>query len=202
MHYPRTFPIKNSHVNLLSDRDRLIKLRPGKIKKNKKMANRNEISENEKTKVIELENKLSKGKLRGKESENREISGNNIREVELLEIRNKEVELGKDRRIEIEVRERQHANKTGTIPKATIRSIETISRPRAKDGQSKDTLQKHNENTEIINSTHKGMLSPNTENRAGYWRILEEEENLDLDEIKFRELELKYLERERKIKRS
>ena len=202
MHYPRTFPIKNSHVNLLSDRDRLIKLRPGKIKKNKKMANRNEISENEKTKVIELENKLSKGKLRGKESENREISGNNIREVELLEIRNKEVELGKDRRIEIEVRERQHANKTGTIPKATIRSIETISRPRDKDGQSKDTLQKHNENTEIINSTHKGMLSPNTENRAGYWRILEEEENLDLDEIKFRELELKYLERERKIKRS
>ena len=152
------------------------------------MANKNEISENDKTKEIELENKLSKSKLMGEESENREIAGNNIREVELLEIRNKEVELGKDRRIEIEVRERQHAKKPGTIPKATIRSIETISRPRDKDGQSKDTLQKHNENTEIINSTHKGMLSPNTENTVGYWRILEEEENLDLDKIKFREL--------------
>ena len=46
------------------------------------------------------------------------------------------------------------------------------------------------------------MLSPNTENTVGYWRILEEEENLDLDKIKFRELELKYLEREREIKRS
>ena len=44
----------------------------------------------------------------------------------MLEIRNKEVELGKDRRIEIQVIERQHANKTSTIPKATIRSIETI----------------------------------------------------------------------------
>ena len=132
------------------------------------MANKNEISENEKTKKIELENKLSKSKLRGAESENSEIAGNKIREVEFLEIRNKEVELGKDRRIEIEFRERQHANKTGTIPKATIRSIETISRPRDKDGQSKDTLQKHNENTEIINSTHKGMLSPNTQNTLGY----------------------------------
>ena len=78
--------------------------------------------------------------------------------------------------------------------------VETISRPRDKDGQSKDTLQKHNENTEIINSIHKGMLSPNTENTVGYWRLLEEEENLD--KIKFRELELKYLEREREIKRS
>ena len=132
------------------------------------MANKNEISENKKTKETELENKLSKNKFRGEESENREISGNNIRKVELVEIRNKEVEVGTDRRIELEVRERQHANKTGTIPEATIRSIETISRSRDKDGQSKDTLQKHNVNTEIINSTHKGMLSPNTENTVGY----------------------------------
>ena len=109
-----------------------MKLRSGKIKKNKNMSNKNEISENEKTKEIELENKLSKSKLRDEESGNREIAGNNIREVELWEIRNKEVELGKDRTIEIEVSERQHASKTGTIPKATIRSIETISRPRDK----------------------------------------------------------------------
>ena len=47
------------------------------------MSNKNVISENEKTKEIELRNKLSKGKLRGEESENREIAGNNIREVEL-----------------------------------------------------------------------------------------------------------------------
>ena len=127
---------------------------------------------------------------------------NNKREVELLEIRNREEELGKDIKIELVVRERQHANKTGTIPKAKIRNIETISRPSDKDGQSKDTLQKHNVNREIINGTHKGMLSPNTENTLGYWRILEEEENLDLDKIKFRELELEYLEREREIKRS
>ena len=46
------------------------------------------------------------------------------------------------------------------------------------------------------------MLSPNAENTVGYWRILEEEENLDLDKIKFQELELKYLEREREIKRA
>ena len=126
-----------------------------------------------------MENKLSKNKLRGEESKNEEIAENKIRELELAEIRNKEVELGKDRRIELEIRERQHANKTGTIPKATIRSIETISKPRDKDGQSKDILQKHNIDTEIINSTHKGMLSPNTKNAVGYWRILEEEENLD-----------------------
>ena len=35
------------------------------------MANKNEISENEETKEIELENKLSKSKLRGEERENR-----------------------------------------------------------------------------------------------------------------------------------
>ena len=113
------------------------------------MANKNEISENEKSKEIELENKLSKSNLRVEESENREIAGNNIREVELLEIRNKEVELRKDIRIEIEVIERKHANRTGTIPKATIRSIETFSRPRDKDGQSKDTTEtqrKHRNN--------------------------------------------------------
>ena len=69
------------------------------------MANKNEISENEKTKETELGNKLSMSKLRGEESENIEITGNNIREVELLEIRNKEVELAINRRIEIEVRE-------------------------------------------------------------------------------------------------
>ena len=135
------------------------------------MANKNEVIENEKIKEIELENKVSKNKLRGEKSENEEITENKIREVELVEIRNKQVEL--------DIRERQHANKTGTIPKATIRSIETISKPRDKDGQSKDILQKHNIDTEIINSTHKGMLSPNTKNAVGYWRILEEEENLD-----------------------
>ena len=68
-----------------------------------------------------------------------------------------------------------------------------------KDGQSKDTLQKHNVNTEIINSTHKGMLSPNTENTVGFWRILEEE-SIDLDRIKLRETELNYLRRERKAR--
>ena len=46
------------------------------------------------------------------------------------------------------------------------------------------------------------MLSPNTENTVGYWRILEEEENLDLDRIKGRELELEYWEREREIRRN
>ena len=121
-----------------------MRLRSGKIRKNRKMANKNEISENEKIKETELENKLSKNKLKDEESENREIAGNNIRKVESVEMRNKEIEL--------EVRERQHANKTGTIPKATIRSIETISKPRDKDGQNKDTLQNHNIDTEIINS--------------------------------------------------
>ena len=46
------------------------------------------------------------------------------------------------------------------------------------------------------------MLFPNTENTVGYWRILEEEENLDLDRIEFQELELNYLKREREVKRS
>ena len=146
------------------------------------MANKNEIGENEKIKEIELENKLSKSKLKGEESENREIARNNKREVQLLEIRNKEVELGKDRRIEVEVRERQHANETGTIPKATLRNIETMSRPRDKDGQSKSMLHGHKKGTYIMNSTYKGMLSANTENTLGYWRILEEE-SADLDRI-------------------
>ena len=43
------------------------------------------------------------------------------------------------------------------------------------------------------------MLSPNTENAVGYWRILEEE-NVDLDRIKLRETELNYLRRERKLR--
>ena len=105
------------------------------------MANKNEISENEKIKEIELENKVSKSKLEGEENENREIARNKISKAESVETRNEEIELGKERKIELEVRERQHANKTGTIPKATIRSIETISRRRDKDRQSKDTLQ-------------------------------------------------------------
>ena len=50
------------------------------------MASKNQISENEKTKEKEL--------------------GNNIRNVESVEMRNKEIELGKDREIELEVRER------------------------------------------------------------------------------------------------
>ena len=86
------------------------------------MANKNEIGENEQIKEIELENKLSKSKLKGEESENREIARNNKREVELLEIRNKKVELGKDRIIEVEIRERQRAYEAGTIPKGTIPS--------------------------------------------------------------------------------
>ena len=110
------------------------------------MVNKNEISENEKIKEIELENILAKSKVEGEESENREIARNNISKAELVETRNEEVELGKERKIELDVRERQHANKTGTIPKATIRSIETISRSRDKDRQSKDTLQKHRNN--------------------------------------------------------
>ena len=48
-----------------------MRLRSGKIKKNRKMANKNEISENEKIKETELENKLSKNKLKDEESENR-----------------------------------------------------------------------------------------------------------------------------------
>ena len=91
-----------------------------------------------------------------------------MRKVKLVEIRKEGLEVGKDERIALEARERQHAQKTGTIPKATIRSIETIAKPRDKDRQSKDTLQKHNLNTEIINCTYKGMLSPNTENTVGY----------------------------------
>ena len=47
------------------------------------------------------------------------------------------VEIEKDRIIEVEDRERQHAKKTGTIPKATIRSIEKISNPRDRDGHNK-----------------------------------------------------------------
>ena len=43
------------------------------------------------------------------------------------------------------------------------------------------------------------MLSPNTENTVGYWRILEEE-SVDLDRIKLRETELNYLRRERKVR--
>ena len=117
------------------------------------MANKNEIGENEKIKEIELENKLSKSKLKGEESKKREIARNDRREVELLEVRNKEVELGKDRRIAVEVKERQHANETGTIPKATIRSIETISRPCEKYGQSKSMLHGHKKGTHIMNST-------------------------------------------------
>ena len=163
------------------------------------MANKNEIGENEEIKEIELENKLSKSKLKGEESENREIARNNKREVELLEIRNQEVELGKVRRIEIDVRERQHANKSGTVPKATIRSIETISGPRDKYGPSKSMLHEHTKGTDILNSTHKGMLSPNMENTVGYWRILYEE-NVDLDRIKLRKTELNYLMRERKVR--
>ena len=50
-----------------------------------------------------------------------------------------------------------------------------------------------------MNSTHKGMLSPNTENTVGYQRILEEE-SVDLDRIKLRETELNYLKRERKVR--
>ena len=145
-----------------------------------------------------MENKLSKSRLEGEESKNNEIARNNKSEIELLEIRNKEVELGKDRKTEVEVRERQHANETGTIPKATIRSIETISRPRDRDGQSKSMPHGHNKGTDIMNSTHKGMLSPNTENTIGYWRILEEE-SVDLDRITLRETELNYLKRERKV---
>ena len=131
------------------------------------MANKNEISKNEKTEETELENKLSKNKLKGEDSRDREIAGNNMRKVKLVEIRNKELEVGKDEIIGLEARERQHTKKTGRIPKATIRSIETISKPRDKDGQSKDTLQKHNLDTQIINSIQKGMLSPNTENTVG-----------------------------------
>ena len=50
-----------------------------------------------------------------------------------------------------------------------------------------------------MNSTHKGMLSPNTENTVSYWQILEEE-SVDLDRIKLRETELNYLKRERKVR--
>ena len=43
-----------------------MRLRSGKVKKNRKVANKNEVIENEKIIEIELENKLSKNKLRGK----------------------------------------------------------------------------------------------------------------------------------------
>ena len=51
------------------------------------------------------------------------------------------------------------------------------------DQESVDTPHRHNEMTNILNSTHKGMLSPNTKNILGYWRILEVEESLDFDRI-------------------
>ena len=79
------------------------------------MADKNEISENQKIKEIELENKLSKSKLEGEENENKEIARNKISRAESVETRNEEIELGKERKIKLEVRERQHANKTGTI---------------------------------------------------------------------------------------
>ena len=70
------------------------------IKKNKKMNNENDgIDENEKIKGINLENKVSKNRLEGEESENEETTGNNKEERELLEI-------DRDRRIELEKRER------------------------------------------------------------------------------------------------
>ena len=47
-----------------------------------------------------------------------------IREISLLEVRNNELELMKDRKIGVEDRNRQHATKIGTIPKSTICSID------------------------------------------------------------------------------
>ena len=64
------------------------------------MNNENDgIDENEKIKGINLENKVSKNRLEGEESENEETTGNNKEERELLEI-------DRDRRIELEKRER------------------------------------------------------------------------------------------------
>ena len=173
-------------------------LRSGKVKHSGETRKRKEKMNNSENNQEMIGKKIEKDKLEGEDNENEGTAINNKREKELLEIRNREIEVTKDKGIELEIRERQHAKKTGTIPKATIRSIETID----KDRQNKDILQKHNIDTEIINSTYKGMLSPNAENTVGYWRILEEEENLDLDKIKCRELELQYWEREREIRRS
>ena len=48
-----------------------MKLRSGKVKKNKKMVNKNgRIGENENKKGLDLENKMSKNKLEGEENEN------------------------------------------------------------------------------------------------------------------------------------
>ena len=113
------------------------------------MDNENDrVDENEKIKGINLENEVSKNILEGEESENEETTRKNKKERELLEIY-------RDRRIEVEKRERQQANKAGKIPKATIRSIETTSKPRNRDERDKET--------DIMNSTNRGMLSPNTE---------------------------------------
>ena len=73
------------------------------------MTNKNmKISENEKVKGIDLQNKVPKSRVEGEESENVETTRNNKKERELLEIE-------KDRRIEVEDRERQQTNKTGTM---------------------------------------------------------------------------------------
>ena len=95
---------------------------------------------------------------------------------------------------------RQHPTKTGTIPKAAIRNIDIISRRRERDGQSKITPHTCNEKTDILNSTHKGKLSPKTENTLGYLQILEEKKSLHVDRINLRETELNYLKRECEIK--
>ena len=71
--------------------------------------------------------KLRSGQVKKwKWKENEETAKNGRRGIKLLEMSNEEVELLKDRKIGIEDRERQHVTKTGTIPKATIRSIDII----------------------------------------------------------------------------
>ena len=45
------------------------------------------------------------------------------------------------------------------------------------------------------------MLSPDTENTLGYWRVLYEKKNINLNRTGFREIDLNYLKRKRELRK-
>ena len=94
-----------------------MKLRSGKVKNNERM-------DNTKESIGENENK---GEVKLK-NENKGTRLNNRKEIGSLETRHK-------------------GTNTGTIPKATKRSIDIIWKPCDRDRQRKGTLHKHNEKT-------------------------------------------------------
>ena len=61
----------------------------------------------------------------------------------------------KDRNVKVDIgdKEKQHApTNAGTIPKATIRSIDIISKPRDSEKQRRSTPRLNNKKTDILNS--------------------------------------------------